>query len=78
MFTVYSKVNCQYCTAIEKLFTLKDINHKKLSLNVDFTREEFFTKFGSGSTFPQVVLDDTEIIGGATATVAYLKANNLV
>ena len=78
MFTVYSKVNCQYCTAIEKLFTLKSINHNKLILNVDFDRDEFFTKFGDGATFPQVVLDDTQIIGGATDTVAYLKLNKLV
>ena len=78
MFTVYSKVNCQYCTAVEKLFTLKGIEHTKLILNVDFDRDEFFTKFGDGATFPQVVLDDTQIIGGATATVAYLKLNKLV
>jgi glutaredoxin 3 len=78
MFTVYSKVNCQYCTAVEKLFTLKGIDHNKIILNVDFNRDEFFAKFGDGATFPQVVLDDTQIIGGATDTVAYLKSNKLV
>jgi glutaredoxin 3 len=78
MFTVYSKVNCQYCIAVEKLFTIKAIEHTHLTLNVDFDRDEFFAKFGDGATFPQVILDDTQIIGGATATVAYLKANNLV
>ncbi len=78
MFTVYSKVNCQYCTAVEKLFTLKGIEHNKIILNVDFNRDEFFAKFGDGATFPQVVLDDTQIIGGATDTVAYLKSNKLV
>ena len=78
MFTVYSKVNCQYCTAVEKVFTLKNIEHTKLLLNVDFDRDEFFSRFGDGATFPQVILDNDQIIGGATETVAYLKSNGLV
>lgn len=47
-------------------------------LNVDFNREEFYSKFGQGSTFPQVILNDQENLGGCTETVKYLKENNIV
>ena len=78
MFTVYSKTNCQYCEMIEKVFSIKNIEHKKMLLNIDFTRDEFVAKFGQGATFPQVVLDDTQIIGGSTETVAHLRSVGLV
>jgi glutaredoxin-related protein len=46
-------------------------------LNRDFTREEFYDKFGEGSTFPRVVKDD-ELIGGCMETVKYLREQKLV
>ena len=33
----------------------------------------FYGQFGQGSTFPQVVLNDTQKIGGCTETVKYLR-----
>ena len=78
MLTVYSKINCQYCEAIIKLLKLKNIEYKKLLLNVDFTREEFIEKFGSSTTFPKVLSPDGTLIGGATETVNYLKAEGLL
>ena len=78
MFTVYSKVNCQYCQMVEKLFKIKNIDYKKILLNVDFTKEEFVEKFGEGTTFPKVLDTSGKLIGGASETVKYLKENNLV
>lgn len=78
MFTVYSKVNCPYCEKIEKVFKLKGLAYQKYTLNVDYTREEFIEKFGPRGTFPRVLTEDGELIGGATETVKYLKENNLV
>jgi glutaredoxin-related protein len=46
-------------------------------LNRDYTREEFYDKFGEGSTFPRVVKDD-ELIGGCMETVKYLREQKLV
>ena len=57
---------------------LKNIEYKKLLLNVDFTREEFIEKFGSSTTFPKVLSPDGTLIGGATETVNYLKAEGLL
>ena len=45
-------------------------------LDEDFTREDFYAKFGEGSTFPQVLCDD-EKIGGSVDTIKFLKANQI-
>ena len=78
MFTVYSKVNCQYCEMVEKLFKIKGIEYKKNLLNIDFTRDQFVEKFGNNTTFPKVLDQSGKLIGGASETVRYLKENNLV
>lgn len=57
---------------------LVELKHVIYKLNRDFTREEFYEEFGSGSTFPQVVLNDQEKLGGCTETVKYLQEQNLI
>ena len=47
------------------------------TLDEHFTREEFYDKFGEGSTFPQVVCDD-ENLGGCVDTIRFLKRNQIV
>ena len=76
-FTVYSKDGCPYCTKVEQLLQLTDLQHVVYKLNTDFTKEEFYAEFGEGSTFPQVIVNDQHI-GGCTDTVKYLKEQNLV
>ena len=72
MFTVYSKSGCPYCTKVEQVLKLAEQKHIVYKLNRDYTREEFYSKFGVGSTFPQVVVDDRKI-GGCSETVKYLN-----
>jgi len=80
-FVVYSKSGCPYCEKVKSI--LGELKSKKgyevtlNELNVDFTREEFYGKFGQGSTFPQVVLDE-EHIGGCTDTVKYLMEKRMI
>jgi glutaredoxin 3 len=80
-FTIYSKQGCPYCDKIKKVLTIlsetKKYNLTINELNKDFNREEFYSKFGEGSTFPQVVLDDN-YIGGCTDSILYLQENNLL
>jgi glutaredoxin len=76
-FTIYSKDGCPYCTKVEQVLQLAELQHVVYKLNTDFTREEFYAEFGEGSTFPQVIVDDKHI-GGCTDTVQYLKEQNLV
>jgi glutaredoxin len=47
------------------------------NLNEHFTKEEFYAEFGEGSTFPQVVCDNTKL-GGCTDTIKYLKGQQIV
>ena len=76
-FTVYSKDGCPFCTKIQRVLELAELQHVVYKLNRDFTREEFYGKFGNGSTFPQVTVDEKNI-GGCTDTVQYLKEQKLV
>jgi len=76
-FTVYSKDGCPYCTKVEQVLQLAELQHVVYKLDRDFTRQEFYREFGSGSTFPQVVVDD-EAIGGCSETIKYLRENNHV
>ena len=77
-FTVYSKDGCPYCTKIQQVLELSNLKHVIYKLDEDFTRDQFYSEFGHGSTFPQVLMNDKERLGGCTDTVRYLKEKNLV
>jgi glutaredoxin len=77
-FTVYSKEGCPYCSKIEQVLQLTNLEHKVYKLEEDFTREQFYAEFGEGSTFPQVILNDLEHLGGCSDTVKYLQEQKLV
>ena len=76
-FTVYSKEGCPFCTKVVKVLRLAKLNHVVYELDEHFNRDAFYGQFGNGSTFPQVVLNGTNL-GGCTETVQYLKENKLV
>ena len=76
-FVVYSKDNCPYCSKVIKLLEYANLQYEVKKLDVDFNREEFYSKFGNGSTFPRVLLNDV-LIGGCTETVKYLSENKII
>ena len=76
-FTVYTKIGCPYCTQVIAALGLAEQQFVEYKLGRDFTGAEFYEKFGKGSTFPRVVLND-DLIGGCQETVKYLRENNLV
>jgi len=76
-FTVYSKEGCPFCTKVVQVLQLAKLNHVVYKLDDHFDRPSFYGQFGEGSTFPQVVLNGTNL-GGCTETVQYLKENKLV
>jgi glutaredoxin len=76
-FTIYSKDGCPYCSKIQQVLELSELEHVVYKLNEHFTKEQFYSEFGQGSTFPQVILNDQEHLGGCTDTVQYLKEKNL-
>lgn len=77
-FTVYSKNGCPYCVKVQQVLEMTNLDHVVYKLDQDFTREQFYSEFGQGSTFPQVVLNDQKHIGGCTETVKFLKENKIV
>jgi glutaredoxin len=77
-FTVYSKQGCPYCVKIKQVLELASLDHVVYTLGSDFNRDQFYEQFGLGSTFPQVVLNDQENLGGCSDTVQYLQEKKLV
>lgn len=76
-FKVYSKEGCPYCEKIKKVMDLTKLTHVVYTLNQDFTKEEFYSEFGEGTTFPQIICDDKKL-GGCTETIKFLKEQNIV
>jgi len=80
-FTVYSKRGCPYCTKVIQILDYlsgsKGYSIKEYTLETDFTKEEFYSEFGEGSTFPQVVCDNKKL-GGCSNTIKHLKENNII
>ena len=76
-FIIYSKTNCPYCTKVKSVLELSEQRHVVYVLDRDFTREEFYEKFGVGSTFPQVICDDKNL-GGCVDTIKFLREQRIV
>lgn len=80
-FTVYSKRGCPYCTKVIQILDYlsgsKGYSIKEYTLETDFTKEEFYSEFGEGSTFPQVVCDNKKL-GGCSDTMKHLRENNII
>jgi glutaredoxin len=76
-FTVYSKEGCPFCTKVAQVLELAGLRHVVYKLDQHFDRESFYGQFGQGSTFPQVVLNGTNL-GGCSETVKYLQEKNLI
>lgn len=76
-FTVYTKQNCPHCYKIKQVLELTGTEFDTYNLGDDFTREEFYAKFGEGSTFPQVVCNN-EKIGGCIDTIKFLREQQVI
>ena len=76
-FTVYSREGCPYCSKIVEVLKLAELRFVEYKLDRDFDRDSFYGQFGDGSTFPQVVVDGTNL-GGCQEAVKYLQEKKLV
>ena len=73
-FTVYSKQGCPYCVQIQRLLQEVELKHVIYELDRDFDKDSFYSQFGEGATFPQVVLNGTDL-GGCVETIKYIQEN---
>ena len=76
-FAIYSKENCPYCYKVKQVLELTGSNFVVYNLGEDFTKEEFYSEFGEGSTFPQVICDDQKL-GGSVDTIKFLKEQQIL
>ena len=76
-FKIYSKTNCPYCYKGKQVMELTSSDFIEYTLDKDFTRTEFYDKFGKGSTFPQVVCGSQKI-GGSVETIKFLKEHQVI
>jgi len=76
-FTVYSKDGCGYCDKVKQVLQLTGCSYVVYNLEEDYTREEFISEFGEGTTFPQVVVDGKKL-GGSVETIKFLKEQQVV
>ena len=76
-FTIYTREGCPYCVKIKEVMELAKLNHVEYNLGDHFDREGFYSQFGEGATFPQVVLNG-ENLGGCTDTVKYLQEKKII
>lgn len=75
-FYVYTRSGCGYCDRLISFMNQKGIDYEKFNLGSDYQREDFYAKFGQGSTFPQVNYKN-ENLGGMRETVRYLIENRM-
>lgn len=76
-FVVYSKEGCPFCKKIVMVLELTGNKFVVYNLNEHFTKEQFYSEFGEGSTFPQVLCDG-EKIGGCVQSIQFLKEKQVV
>ena len=76
-FTLYSKEGCSYCKKAERLLEQAKVEYRVYKRDRDFTKDQFISEFGYGSSFPRILVDD-KLIGGCLDTFKYLEEKNLV
>jgi glutaredoxin len=76
-FVVYSKDGCPYCTKIKDVLRLSNHFVEENKLGRDFTKQDFYEKFGYGATFPQVLYGEQKL-GGCSDTIKFLKEQKLL
>ena len=49
MLQIYTRDGCSYCQKLKVILESFNVNFAAKNLDNDFTREEFYEKFGEGS-----------------------------
>ena len=76
-YIIYSKENCPCCDQIKQVMSLANLEHEILTLDKQFSKEEFYTIFGEGSTFPQIIQGETKL-GGCKDTILFLRNQKIL
>ena len=74
---IYTKRGCPFCEKIKEVYNLKGWNYTEYVLDEHFNREQFYSEFGNGATFPQVIVDNKKT-GGCTDTIQHFQNRGLI
>jgi len=91
MFTIFSKAGCPYCDRTKEVMHKLNLRYTAYELERgDYTKDEFFERFGPGATFPRVIYTEyikgtdgeptehNQIVGGMQETIKFLKSKNYI
>jgi len=70
---IYSKTNCVFCDKAK--IKLQKHNPKIHMLDKNFTKDDFFKKFPTARTFPQIIINK-EHVGGYAELKRWLEQNS--
>ncbi len=70
---IYTRDQCEYCRKLKVVLDSFEVKYIQFRLDEDFSRQEFYSMFGEGSTFPRVTLDG-QLLGGCTESIEYLTS----
>jgi glutaredoxin 3 len=74
--TIYSKPGCSHCQKFIFIAQHQGLDYVVYELGEHFTKEEFYSEFGTSATFPQITLGDIPL-GGCKESIQYLKEKEL-
>ena len=76
MIEIYSRSGCPFCSKLITVVEHEGLPHLVYVLDRDYTREDFYEKFGEGSTFPQLILDGIHL-GGCQESIKYMQEEKI-
>ena len=76
-FLVYSKAECPHCYKVMQVLEMAGKSFAEYKLGRDITVQEFYDKFGEGSTFPQVICGGKKL-GGCVDTIQFLREEKVI
>jgi len=74
---LYIQKTTAHIAKVKQVLELTNSNYVVYNLGEHFTKEDFYSRFGEGSTFPQVVCDDKKL-GGSVDTIKFLKEQQVI
>ena len=74
-FTIYSKDGCPYCSKVQRVLELANLQYEVKKLDVDFNREDFYFQFGNGSTSHKFFWEKNNLVDALKLSNTSQKTN---
>jgi len=74
---IYTKSGCPFCTKIKRVYNEKGWNYVEYRLDENFDKDQFYSEFGRGATFPQLVVDGKKL-GGCNESINLFRSQGII